>query len=186
MVLFANKLRDVSGFSVVDQLMTVSLLSTMFAIAVPAAKNMVDGLRLGMATRDIERELQTARLKAVSANRPLRVRLNCPALGQFRIIEMTGVATTDTDASRCNEDAYPYPGPKDTIRASPEHDGPVRRLHHTVMVSGLDLQFLPNGTTEQLISGVPQAITAPVTITLTKAGSFSMVSINGLGRIQIQ
>ena len=128
MISRANKPRNVSGFSLVDIPMSVSLLSTMLAIAVPAAKDTVDGLRLGMATRDIERELQTARLKAVSANRPLRVQLNCPTVGQFRIIEITGVGTTDTDGNRWYGNVFPYQGPKDTDRATPEQDEPVRTL----------------------------------------------------------
>ena len=186
MISRANKPRNVSGFSLVDIPMSISLLSTMLAIAVPAAKDTVDGLRLGMATRDIERELQTARLKAVSANRPLRVRLNCPTVGQFRIIEMTGVGTTDTDGNRCDGDAFPYPGPMDTDRATPDQDGPVRMLHPAVTVSGVDLQFLPNGTTQQITSGAPQPIAAPVSIMLMKDSSYLMVTVNGLGKIQIQ
>ena len=40
--------------------------------------NGVDGMRLGVSARDVERELQFARLKAVSTNRPMRIRFNAP------------------------------------------------------------------------------------------------------------
>jgi Tfp pilus assembly protein FimT len=174
-----------AGFSLVDLMMTVAVMSTVFAIALPAAKDAVDGLRLGMATRDIERELQTARMRAVSANRPMRVRLNCPGAGQFRIVEVTGVAGTDTAANRCDETVYPYPGPKDTNQATPAHDGAVKRFHFTVSLSGAEVQFNSNGTAQQVISGTPQAIATTVSATITKSAASRTVTVNGLGKIQI-
>ena len=175
-----------SGFSLMDLMMTVAVMSIMFGISVPIMRDAVDGMRLGMALRDVEREMQTARLKSVSANRPLRVRFNCPAVGQIRIVEITGVAATDSAANRCDETAFPYPGPRDTNPATPAHDGPVRRLHFSVSVAGPDLQFFPNGTTQQVVSGTPQPIASPVSVTITKGSDYSMVTVNALGKIDIQ
>lgn len=182
----SRRVRSALGFSLVDLLMTVAVSATLMAIAVPAAKDAVDGLRLGMAMRDVERELQTARLRAVSSNRPLRVRFNCPSAGQFRIIEITGVTTTDTAGNRCDPTAYPYPGPRDTSRATPEHDGPVRQLHFTVTMSGPDLQFFSNGTVQQMVTGALQSITTDANVSVTKGPSSKTVKVNGLGKIQIQ
>jgi len=70
------------GFSLMEIMMTTLLMGTMFPIALPAGKAALDSLELGNATRAIERELQTARMRAVSANRPMRVKFNCPADGQ--------------------------------------------------------------------------------------------------------
>jgi hypothetical protein len=39
-----------------------------------------------MAIRNVERELQFARLDSVSTNRPMRVRLDCPQVGQIRSV----------------------------------------------------------------------------------------------------
>ena len=75
---------DETGMSLVELMITTLLLSTVFAIAVPAGKAAMDSLELGTATRQVGRELQTARLRAVSANRPMRVKLNCPVDGQYR------------------------------------------------------------------------------------------------------
>lgn len=174
------------GFSLPELLVVLSVATAIFAIAVPTFQNMLDHYRLGMATRDVERELQTARLRAVSANTPMRVRLNCPAAGQFRMVEMTGVATTDAAANRCDETAYPYPSPRDTNRATPEHDGPVRRLHESVSVAGADLQFFPDGTVRQWVGGQLQSITGEASVTLTKGSKTSTVNVNGLGKIRIQ
>ena len=94
-------------------------------------------MRLGRATREVERQLQTARLKAVSANRPLRVRFNFPAVWQLRIIEVTGVAATDLDGNRCDEARFPFHGPNDADPATPALDGPVRMLHFTITLTGV-------------------------------------------------
>lgn len=177
---------EASGFSVPELLLTVSVATVLMAVAVPTFRNVVDQYRLGMATRDIERELQTARLRAVSANTAMRVRFNCPAAGQFRMVEITGVATTDGAANRCDETAFPYPSPRDTSRATPEHDGPVRRLHPSVSVSGSDLVFYPNGTVSWVNGTQFQAITGEINVTLTKGSRTSTVRVNGLGKIRIQ
>ena len=67
-----------------------------------------------------------------------------------------------------------------------EHDGPLVRLHFTVSVAGSNLQFSPNGTAQQLVGKVSQAISTPMTVTVTKDSQSSTVTINGLGKIEIQ
>ena len=175
-----------AGFSLVDLLLVISLVSIVSGIAVPVATDAAEGVRLGMATREVERQLQSARLRAVSANRPLLVRMSCPGVGQLRVVEITGVATTDGDANRCDETRFPYPGPKDSDRATPELDGPVRTLHFTVTLSGSDLQFLPNGTTQEVVGGAATPITAPVELTVTYDSESSRVAVNGLGKIAVR
>src|SRR5581483_7584878 len=86
--------------------------------------------------RDVERELQFARLKAVTTNRPMRVRFDCPAPGQFRVVEVIGTPAapdpndSDTFLNRCNETQFPYsPTGADQSRLTrPNNDGPIRRL----------------------------------------------------------
>ena len=181
-----GSIRSTCGFSLTDLLMTVAVGATLMGIGLPVMRDVVDSMRLGIATREVERALQTARIRSVSANRPMQVRLNCPALGQLRIVEVTGVATTDTATNRCDEAIFPFPGPDDADLATPEHDGPLVRLHFTVSVAGLNLQFSPNGTAQQLVANVPQVIATPVALTVTKDSQSSTVTINGLGKIEIQ
>ncbi len=181
-----GSIRSTCGFSLTDLLMTVAVASTLMAIALPVMQDVADSMRLGIATREVERALQTARMRSVSANRPMQVRLNCPAVGQLRIVEVTGVAATDAATNRCDETAFPFPGPQDADLATPEHDGPLVRLHFTVSLAGSNLQFSPNGTAQQLVGGVSQAIATPVTVTVTKNTESSTVTINGLGKIEIQ
>ena len=56
----------------------------MAAVALPVMKDMTASIKLGDAARIVVGELQDARIKAVSSNRPLRVRMNCPSAGYMR------------------------------------------------------------------------------------------------------
>ena len=170
----------------VDLLLVIALVSTIAGIAVPTATSAADLMRLGSATREVERELQSARLRAVSTNRELAVRLNCPAAGQLRVVEITGVATTDRAANRCDENRFPYPGPRDTDPATPAVDGPVRRLHSSITLSGSDLLFSPDGTTQQISGAQPTRIANPVALTVSKNLESSSILVNRLGKIAIQ
>ena len=56
----------------------------------------------------------------------MRVRFNCPATGQMRVVEVTGNAAIDTAGDRCDLGAYPYP---DTdASTAPNNDGPVLQM----------------------------------------------------------
>lgn len=178
--------RSALGFSLADLMVAVAIGATLTGIAVPTAMQAIDSVRLSSATRDVERELQTARLKAVSKNRAMVLRMSCPAVGQYRIVELTGVAATDTDADRCSETQFPYPGPKDTDPATPAFDGPIRYVHPSVVVAGQTVAFSPNGTAALFTNGVRAPIGNGATVTITKGGTTKTVEINGLGRIQIQ
>src|SRR6266576_4582681 len=93
--------RSTRGFTLVDLMITVGLIGTIAAIAVPQLTNTLDGLKLGNETRTVERELQLARLSAVTTNRPIRVRFNCPAVGNYRRVELIGTihaANSNSDA----------------------------------------------------------------------------------------
>ena len=120
---------DAAGFSLVDMLATVAIIATLAAIATPQMLDGVDNMRLGMTIRDVERELQFARMKSVSTNRPMRIRFNCPVAGQFRVVELIGTPrvplAADGAANRCDETIYPYrPTGADINRLTrPNNDG---------------------------------------------------------------
>src|SRR5437899_5980684 len=95
---------DRSVFSFAEMQMTCAVIGIVAAMALPGIRNEVDRLKLGMATRDVQSELQTARLKAVSSNTYMRVRFDCPAAGQVRAVERIGTpfaadARDDLDAN---------------------------------------------------------------------------------------
>lgn len=198
---------DVRGFSLLELLLVVALLATVGAMAVPAVTNSLDGMRVGMSAREVERELQTARLKAVSTNKPIRVRFNCPAADQYRRVELIGTpgspTTSDGDgqaATRCSDTGpYRYPDMNQGVFDVPNHDGPLKRLDPSVtFATTRTLEFWPDGTVHANDgSGNPWPVVpdnAPVTITLQKktgtsaaiAASLKTIEVNGVGKIQLR
>jgi prepilin-type N-terminal cleavage/methylation domain-containing protein len=180
--------RPAAGFTLTELVLVVGIFGVLAAIAVPVTINVSEAIRVNGATREFEREMQTARLKAVQANRALRVRFNCPTAGRYRRVELMNAAS-DTAANRCAETSFAYPSPRDTDPSTPMHDGPVRYLPQGLsLVTGLQaIEFWPDGRAFQVTTGGRQNITAAgVTLTLTKGTHSAQVNVNGLGRIQIQ
>lgn len=182
------------GFTLVELMGVIAVFAIIAGMAMPMLKDASDGMRLGQAAREVERELQTARLKAVTANRAMRVRFNCPVAGQFRMVELIGTpsipAAGDDAGNRCQESAYP-PGAGDNNPLTvPNHDGPLRRLHPSVSFGATTtLEFWPDGSVH-----APSGTTTPwplvagsgTAITLTKGATVKTITVNGLGKIQLK
>ena len=183
-----------------DTLMTVAVIATVSAIAAPSAVTMLDNQRLGMALRDVERELQFARLKAVASNRPMRVRFNCPVAGQLRVVELIGTtqlpdATKDVDSylDRCSETIYPYsPTGADKSRLTrPNNDGPLQTLSSgATFTATKTLEFWPNGTVHADAAANPPSPwpilgSGGATITISRKGASKNITVNGFGKIQL-
>ena len=184
------------GFSIVDMVAVVAVMGTLAVIAAPQVVNVVDRMRIGMSERDVEREIQFARLKAVSTQRVMRVRFDCPSAGKVRVVELLGTPTApeanDADAvlTRCDDKLYPYtPTGADKSRLTrPNNDGPIRTLFRgTTFSAKQTLEFWPNGTVhtacQAACAGAPQIATA--TVTLTRKGINKSIQVNGLGKIRM-
>jgi prepilin-type N-terminal cleavage/methylation domain-containing protein len=176
--------RNDRGFSVIELMMVVLMLGTLAAIAVPVMTDMTASIKLNEAARIVEREMQDARLKAVSSNRVIRVRLNCPAAGYIRSVEVLGTAA-DNASNRCMTTAYPFPPPDDDIMTRPNFDGPVRVLPNSATVTNQVLQFSPDGTAAEVISGVSTTIATPVSITISRNSRSRTVTVNNVGKVQL-
>lgn len=172
------------GFSLIELLLTVAIFATLSAIALPVYHDLAEVSRLSSATREVERELQAARLKAVSTNRRLRVRFNCPVVGQFRTVEVLGTGA-DTAVDRCTTTAYPYPAPDQNRFTRPNFDGPIRLLTlDTTMTNGA-IEFRPDGTAWDASTGTSQAIGSTVDVTVTRRTRTRTVTVNAMGKIQM-
>jgi len=157
-------------------------------ISVPRFNNLMRSQKARDAARLVERELQSARLKAVSTSRALRVRFNCPVAGQFRILEVTGVASVDNAINRCDPAAFPTPGPNDSLRSTPSLDGPVRYLPTSTSISSssLNFEFSPKGQVYTVSgAGVATAVAGNLVMTVTRQGWTNTVTLNELGRIRL-
>ena len=191
--------RTNSGFTLIEMMMTLTVFTILAATAIPQVMDMTGGMRLRQGAREVERQLQAARLKAVTSNRVMRVRFNCPGPGQYRMVELIGTPgdpdadDADTDLSRCSNELYPSP-PDDTNRLTlPNHDGPVRTLHSSLEFStsaSKTLEFWPDGSVHQYTTATTEApwATLPSTgtaVTLIKDSATASIEVNGVGKIQI-
>jgi prepilin-type N-terminal cleavage/methylation domain-containing protein len=179
---------DHRGFTLIELMSVVAIFAILAAIAIPSIF-VTDETRARQAIRELEREFQTARLKAVTTNRPIQVRINCPGPGMYRMVE---AGTTWSDSGRCSEATYPFPAPVDAayqMPPKPRYDGPVRYLNPNIVFSTADpnlvVQFMPDGRTGTVAGGVVQIIDT-VQVGVTCRTKTKTVEINGLGRIQIQ
>lgn len=179
-------LREDRGFSLIELLAVMAFAAIIFAMAVPSLRRQLDSMRLGEATRTVERELQSARLRAVTSNRRLRVRPNCPAAGSLRMVEVLGTAA-DTAANRCAYTAYPYPPPDTDPVTVPNLDGPIRPIPWGATVTNTTIEFRPDGTAWSVDgTGTAQAIPAAGTqLTVTRNMQTKAISVNALGKIAI-
>jgi Tfp pilus assembly protein FimT len=184
------------GFSIIDIVASVAVIATVSAIAIPQVSTALDSMRLGMSLRDVERELQFAKLKAVTTNRPMRIRFDCPAAGQIRVVEVIGTSAApdandlDTVITRCSETTYPYrPTGADASRLTrPNNDGPIRRMYTgTTFTAKQTLEFWPDGTVHTACQAVwcdtGASKIGTVTITLARKSKTKNITVNGLGKI---
>jgi Tfp pilus assembly protein FimT len=173
------------GFSVTDVLITLAIFATLAAVSVPFATNVTADIKLKEAARTVERELQSGRLRAVSANRILRVRLNCPVAGSLRTVEYLN-SSADTSTTRCAEAAYPYPAADNDVVTRPNYDGPVRTMPPPASVDTFIIEFHPDGTARNVVSNVATSITTPISIAVTRNERTRTITVNGAGKIQYQ
>jgi len=186
--------RRSAGFTLIDTLVTVALICIISAITIPAIAGVLGSLRVGMGARDVERELQTARMLAVSTNRPIRVRFNCPTDGQYRLVELIGSPESpdsfDNDRARCGDVAFPYPAPDNEPLTRPNLDGPVRRLPPGVSFAlAQTIEFWPNGTARVDSGGGvpwPKIPAAGATVSVTKGAVTRSIEVSSLGKIRMR
>jgi prepilin-type N-terminal cleavage/methylation domain len=182
--MFSRRMKS-RGFSLTELMLVVALGGTLMAIAVPVAKDLTASTKLNEAARLVERELQDARLRAVSSNRSLRVRTNCPSTGYIRSVEVLGTAV-DTASNRCAASAYPYPAADTDVVTRPNYDGPVRTIPNSATVTTIAIEFAPDGTARLVVNGVAQTMATEQTLTITRQSRSKTVKVNGAGKVQLQ
>ena len=193
--------RDVRGFSLVEVILVVAVIATVGAMVVPAITSSSRQMRLSAVARQVERELQTARMKAVRSNRPMRVRFNCPTTRQYRSVELLGSpqapAANDAESSgatRCSATNYPFPDADPEFFATPNNDGPVQALPLDFAFGTVQtVEFWPDGSAHVLSGSSnpwPVINTNGITLTLYdvqhQSTMIKSITVNGLGKITIQ
>lgn len=183
---------DATGFTLIDMVAALTVLGVLMAMTAPAMIASLDRLRLGQATREVEREMQMAKSRAVSKGRAMRIRFNCPGAGQYRITELIGSpavpAAADSAANRCDPVVYAFPVADADPLTLPNLDGPVRMLPDGVTFDASQtIEFWSDGTAHRDTGAAPWPLipTVGITITLRRNADLSTITVNGLGKIQI-
>jgi Tfp pilus assembly protein FimT len=111
------------GFSIAEVMIVSAITMVTVGIAAPTITSAVRSYGIEAAGQSVATTVRNARYRAVTKNVTLRVRFNCPAANQMRVIEVTGNGAIDDAANRCDTTAFPYPDPDPAVL--PNNDGPV-------------------------------------------------------------
>jgi prepilin-type N-terminal cleavage/methylation domain-containing protein len=182
-----------SGFSLIELLMVTALVGIVSVIGLPLLGQISGTIELGQAARQVERELQSARMTAVSANQPMRVMFNCPATSQYRMVELIGTpgvpAAADGVVGRCASDTYPFPAPDNNPITRPNNDGALKLLPSLVtFTTATTIEFWPDGTAHTNTGGTnpwPPIASPGTYIILTRGTKTKSILVNGIGKIQL-
>lgn len=176
-------------------MVVIAIMGILSAISIPTLMTLADSIKLRQSAREVERELQSAKQKAVATKRPIRVRFNCPVAGQYRVVELIGSSRTpapeDAPGSldRCRDDRYPFPAPDSDPATRPNLDGPLKRLQPQVTFGAVrTVEFWSDGTAHwDAGTGVPwpQIPVTGTTLTLTKSSKTASITVNGLGKVTL-
>ena len=182
-----------SGFTLIELLMVTALVGILSVVGVPLLAQIGGAIALGEAARQVERELQSARMTAVSANHPVRVMFDCPVAGQYRMVELIGTpgvpAAGDGVVGRCSDSTYPFPAPDNNPITRPNNDGALRTLAAQVtFTTATTIEFWPDGSAHTNSGGInpwPPIASPGTNIVLTRSGKTRSILVNGIGKIQL-
>jgi prepilin-type N-terminal cleavage/methylation domain-containing protein len=174
--------KDSRGFTLTEVLLVVALVGTMVAMAVPSVGEAMRMNALNNARQSVAGAIRSARYTAVSKNKKVRVRFNCPSSDAFRVVEVVGTAD-DSAANRCDQSAYPFPDIDPA--AKPDVDGavmylPARSAFGTVQ----DLEISADGRVTPL-TGCPSCVVSAgtTTVRVTNGATIRTIVITANGQI---
>jgi type II secretory pathway pseudopilin PulG len=167
--------RSESGYTIVELMIGVAIAATLAGATIPMADDTLRHYALTQAVDSVSATVRQARMTAVSKNRTIQVRFDCPTPGQMRIVEVTGNPTIDTDPNRCSPTAYPYPD--SDPNTLPNADGPVVPLPSRSRFGTFEsLQIDPQGrVTPQ--ANCPNCTSSPVPATIDVRTSYATRTI---------
>ena len=157
-------------------------------LAAPSILEAIDAYKFNNDVQLVAATVRNARYNAVASNTTLRLRFNCPSVGQMRVIEVTGNAVIDNADNRCDTAAYPYPDGNGT--AVPNNDGPVIQIGSTTSLPAATtgLEISTSGRVVPVTSCPACAAAAPpATLRLgdDNTSTNRVISISATGRTTV-
>lgn len=172
------KLRRDAGFSLAEILIVIALVVTVTGIAVPQMMGAMQRYRTRSAAGEVAAQIRAARLAAVTTNRQMIVRFNCPVARAYRFVEVTGDPAIDAlgNAARCSM------APADADPATlPNADGSLSFLPETITFNATqDLRISTTGVVTPLAGGLPASIG------VTNGAMNGQITVTSSGRVTVQ
>jgi Tfp pilus assembly protein FimT len=170
------RLKSERGASLMEVLVVVAMVATITGIAVPQMLTGLEQYRINSAGRQVAAQIRAARLAAVTANRVMLVRFNCPGPGMYRVVEFTGDPGIDDAADRCSA-----PWPDQDAATLPNVDGPPAYLQGAITFGATqDLRITTTGSVTPLTGGMPALIE------VTNGSIVGQITVSAAGRVQMQ
>ena len=165
--------------------MVVAVAGIVAGVSLPPLTGAMQRYALNGARQTVAAEIRLARFTAVSENRTVRVRFNCPGPGQFRVVEVVGRQEIDNASDRCSEASYPFPD--QDPGGQPNTDGRVLWLPQGDQFGALDdLEITPRGRVTPLTGCPGCAQTAPPEkVSLTNGYDTHTISVSASGRVEL-
>jgi len=156
--------RGQRGYTLFELLVTMGLIGIVAAVGLPVMSEAIIRNRVWTGSESIGTQVRQARLLAITHNTRFRVRFNCPAADQVRILVVTGDSTIDDAADRCSQQQT--------------YDSGI-----VPMPSGVTFGAVP--TLEVNGRGVYSAISGsvPLTIGVSYGASTRSLTVNSTGQI---
>jgi prepilin-type N-terminal cleavage/methylation domain-containing protein len=152
-------MRHTAGFTLIEVLMVVALVSILAAVTVPILAGAMDRYAVVSAGQQVASTIRTVRFQAISRNSSVRVRFDSPAAGQYHA-EVWNETTTTWDAL-----------------------GEVRYLPSGIGFVGdvAAIQIEPTGRP-------PTAARCPCSLTVTNrnTGDDRTITVSASGRVQLE
>ena len=177
-----------AGFTVIEVTVVAAVAMLTVGLAAPSIIEAIDAAKFNNDVQLVAATVRNARYNAVASNTTLRVRFNCPAVGQMRVVEVTGNAAIDTADNRCDIAAYPYPDGNGS--AAPNNDGPVIQIGTSTSLPAATtgLQISTTGRVVPVTS-CPACATAAPPATLTMGDDYTstnrVISISATGKTTV-
>jgi prepilin-type N-terminal cleavage/methylation domain-containing protein len=152
-------MRHTAGFTLIEILMVVALVSILAAVTVPILAGAMDRYAVVSAGQQVVSTIRAARFQAMARNSGVRVHFDSPAAGQYQT-EAWNETTMTWDAL-----------------------GDVQHLPTGIGLVGdaVDIQIEPTGRP-------PTAARCPCSLSVTNgnAGDDRVITVSASGRVQIQ